>query len=225
MSAFAAWDFFNASNNTFQDLKDKKKLEYLYRTFEDSGKIDFTDFVGSDKKEDFAKKIGLFTALSYLALLDKYDFFEQAQRGDLKKVKIEGFEDIDAEEIKNLKTYMSLFHFGLKNGKIIDGWLRQVHRSAGGGDKFLLNSEVFSSTKEEELTKFNFNTKLFQKDSDFENRKFKAGLLTDGNASDIFDKFLKTFIDSKGSESISNKNEVLIKRTYDTLCQLYNFKI
>jgi hypothetical protein len=224
LSAFAAWDFFNSTDNALSDLKDKKKLEYLYRTFNDTGKIEFSDFVGSERKEELAKKLGLFTAMSYLVLLEKYDFFEQAQHGELKRVKIEGYEDIDAEEVKNLKRYMSLFHFSIESGGIKDGWLRQVHRSAGGGDKFLLNAGIFSATSIDEMTKFNFNTKLFQKDTDFENHKFKAGLIGDGNSKDIFDKFLKEFITSKEPESITNKNEKLIKRTYNTLCQLYNFK-
>jgi hypothetical protein len=231
LSAFAAWDFFNSTDNSLSELKDKKILEYLYRTFEDNGKITFEDFVGSEKKEELAKKLGLFTAMSYLTLLEKYDFFEQAQRGDLKKVKIEGYEDIDKSEVGNLKTYMKFFHFDPEgkiepkpNEKPFDGWLRQIHRSAGAGDKFLLNAGIFSSNSVDEMVRYNFNTKLYQQDSEFENKKFKAGLITDGSASDIYDKFVKSFINSKEPENITNKSEKLIKRVYDTLCQLYNFK-
>jgi len=227
LAAFAAYHFFNspeegtdgAQLTGLRDLKLDKRVEYLYRTFNENGKIEFTDFVGSEKKEELAKKIGLFTAMSYLTLLEKYDFFVQAQTGDLKKVKIEGYEDIDPEEVKNLKRYMSLFHFGIENGAIKDGWLRQVHRSAGGGDKFLLNPEVFGCNSIREFEKFDFNEKMFQKNSDFESYKFKTGLL-----GSIYNSFLENFIKSQEPESISNKNEKLIKRTYDTLCQLYNFK-
>jgi len=227
LAAFAAYHFFNspeegtdnAQLTGLRDLKLDKRIEYLYRTFNENGKIDFTDFVGSEKKEELAKKIGLFTAMSYFTLLEKYDFFVQAQTGDLKKVKIEGYEDIDPEEVKNLKRYMSLYHFAIENGGIKDGWLRQVHRSAGGGDKFLLNPEVFGCNSIKEFEKFDFNEKMFQKNSDFESFKFKTGLL-----GSIYDSFLKSFISSQEPESITNKNEKLIKRTYDTLCQLYNFK-
>lgn len=227
LAAFAAYHFFNApeegtdeANLTgLRDLKLEKRVEYLYRTFNENGKIDFVDFVGSEKKEELAKKLGVFTALSYLVLLEKYDFFVQAQTGDLKKVKIEGYEDIDPEEVKNLKKYMSLFHFSQNNDGIKDGWLRQIHRSAGGGDKFLLNPEVFSCNSIREFEKFDFNEKLFQKNSDFESFKFKIGLL-----SSIYNVFLKNFISSKEPESITNKNERLIKRAYNTLCELYNFK-
>ena len=227
LSAFAAWHFFNSLEEGTDsdkltglgDLKGEKKIEYLYRTFNENGKIDFADFVGSERKEEFAKKIGLFTAMSYLALLGKYDFFEQAQTGDLRKVKIEGYEDIDPEEIRNLKKYMSLFHFEINNENIKDGWLRQIHRSAGGGDKFLLNPAIFGCNSIKEFEKFNFNNTLYQKGSDFETHKFGTGIFND-----IFGKFKDGFIKADDPESITNKNEKLIKRTYDTLCQLYDFK-
>jgi hypothetical protein len=227
LAAFAAYHFFNSKEEDtdeanlrgLKDLKSENCVEYLYRTFDENGKIDFTDFVGSEKKEELAKKLGIFTAMSYLVLLDKYDFFGQAQRGDLKKVKIDEYEDIDAEEVKNLKRYMALFHFAIeKDGGIKDGWLRQVHRSAGGGDKFLLSASVFSCNSVKELDKFDFNKELYQKNSDFESKKFSTGLL-----SGIYDSFLKNFISSKEPEAITNKHEKLIKRTYDTLCKLYNF--
>jgi hypothetical protein len=226
LAAFSAWHFFNSLEEGteeglagLEDLKREKRIEYLYRTFNENGKIDFTDFVSSERKEEFAKKIGLFTAMSYLALLSKYDFFEAAQSGDLKRVKIEGYEDIDAEEVRNLKKYMSLYHFGINSDKIKDGWLRQVHRSAGGGDKFLLNPAIFGCHSVKEFEKFDFNNTLYQKGSDFESHKFGTGLV-----SSIMDKFYSGFIKANEPESITNKNEKLIKRVYDTLCQLYEFK-
>jgi hypothetical protein len=227
LAAFAAWHFFNSLEEGtdesglagLDDLKREKRVEYLYRTF-NNDKIDFTDFVGSAKKEEFAKKIGLFTAMSYLVLLEKnYDFFAQAQRGDLKKVKIDGYEDIDPEEVSNLKKYMALYHFSANNSDIKDGWLRQVHRSAGG-NKFLLHSEIFSCNSINEFEKFDFNKRLYQQDSDFEKHKFSTGII----GGSIFDKFTKSFISSSEPENITNKNEKLIKRVYDTLCQLYEFK-
>lgn len=232
LAAFAAHHFFNSNEEGtdeaglagLDELKREKRIEYLYRTFNENGKIDFTDFVSSAKKEDFAKKIGLFTAMSYLTLLDDYDFFVQAQSGDLKRVKIDGYEDIDLEEVRNLKKYMALFHFNVNGSDIKDGWLRQVHRSTGGGDNFMLNSGNFSCNSISEFKRFNFNTKLYQKDSDFETHKFTAAWISGGNCKDIFDKFVKSFIASKEPEKITNKNEKLIKRVYDTLCQLYEFK-
>jgi hypothetical protein len=227
LAAFGAWHFFNspeegsdsAGLSGLEELKREKRVEYLYRTFSESGKIDFIDFVGSEQKEEFAKKIGLFTAMSYLVLLDKYGFFDKAQAGDLRNVNIEGYEDIDPEEIKNLKKYMALYHFAIENGNIKDGWLRQVHRSVGSGDKFLLNPAIFGCHSEKEFEKFDFNDTLYQKGSDFESHKFKTGIF-----GSIMDKFYSGFIKANEPESITNKNEKLIKRAYDTLCQLYEFK-
>ena len=226
LAAFAAWHFFNSPEEGadsdrlagLEDLKLEKRVEYLYRTFNDNGKIDFTDFVGSEKKEELAKKLGLFTAMSYLTLLSKYDFFEQAQVGGLKKVKIDGYEDIDPEEVRNLKNYMSLFHFKIEGDAVKDGWLRQVHRSAGGGDKFLLHPAIFGCNSEREFERFDFNNTLYQKGSDFERHKFTTGMM-----SSIMDKFYGAFIKAAEPESVTNKNEKLIKRTYDTLCKLYEF--
>lgn len=224
LSAFAAWDFFNSKENDLSDLKDKKKLEYLYRTFDDGGKIKFEDFVGIEKKEIFAKKLGMFTALSYLTLLDKYDFFGQAQQGDLSRVKIEGYNDILKDETDALKNFMSLFHFTVKDETIQDGWLRQLNKSVGGGDKFLLNPAIFSCNSKGEFERFNFFTEIFQKNSDFERNHVSGKFFGGCNQGDIFDRFTKSFINSIEPQNITNKNERLIKRTYDTLCHLYNFK-
>jgi len=226
LAAFAAYHFFNspeegtdnAQLEGLKDLKNQNRVEFLYRTFDENGKIDFGDFVGSENKVELAKKFGLFTAMSYLVLLGNYSFFDQAQTGELKRVNIEGYEDIDPEEIKNLKKYMSLFHFNLENGSVKDGWIRQLHRSTGGGDKFLLNPEVFSCNSVGEFEKFSFNSKLFPKDSDFESNKFRTGLF-----GGIFNEFKNAFLRTSDKESFTNKNEKLIKRTYDTLCNLYNF--
>jgi hypothetical protein len=217
LAAFAAYDFFNLQNEELERLKNEKKLEYLYRTFEEKGKIDFIDFVGSEKKEELAKKFGLFTAMSYLTLLDNYDIFSKAQNGDLKKVKIEGYEDIDPEEVKNLKLFMGLYHFDTKDGVLKDGWLRQLYKSVGGGDKFLFNPALFGCESIKEFERFGFNEKIYQKGSDFESRKFKSGLFET-----IYSAFFSEFIKTEDPE-IPNKCEKLIKRTYNTLGKLYKF--
>jgi len=224
LAAFSAYDFFNAPETGtvdgltgLQTLKTNQKTEYLYRTFED--KIDFGDFVSSNMKEEFAKKLGMFTAMSYFAVLQKdMAFFDQAQADQLSRVKITGYGDIEPEEVVNLKKYMSFFHFGIDNGEIKDGWLRQLHRSAGGGDKFLLNPAVFGCNTVREFDKFAFNEKLYQNNSDFESKKFKTGMF-----GSIFSTFVTKFINVQEPQSIVNKNEKLIKRTYDTLCLLYDF--
>ena len=223
LAAFAAWHFFNAQEEGVVDnlqglavLKANKQLEYVYRTFDDNGKIDYTDFVGDSDKEQFAKKLGMFTAMTILDSNDR--FFEMAQSGELKVVKIEGYEDIDKSEIDNFEKYMHLFHYEIVDGKVKDGWLRQLHRSADGGDKFLLNAQIFSCFSEKEFKKLDFNKELYQKGSDFDGNLFKTWLL-----GSITNEFRNQFIKEKDSSEITNKNEKLIKRVYDTLCSLYHF--
>ena len=114
---------------------------------------------------------------------------------------------------------MELYHFSLKNGVIKDGWLRQVHHSAGGADKFLFNPSLYSGKSVKELEKFDFNDSIYQKNSDFESKKFKAGVLGLGS---LYNEFFSEFIKTPEPE-ITNKCEKLIKRTYDTLCKLYKF--
>ena len=225
LAAFAAYHFFNSPETGVYDgqlkglavLKANEEVEYLYRPFDDEGKMDFIDFVSTDKKDELAKKLGMFTAMSFLVNLKYYNFFEAAQSGDLRTVHIEGYENIDKYEIDALKSYMSLYHFGI-NGVVKDGWLRQVHRSTGGGDNFLLNSSLFGCKTENELKKFGFNNALYKKDSGFETYRFKVGI-----TSNIISTFKNHFIKTEEATSITNMNEKLIKRVYDTLCKLYNF--
>ena len=216
LAAFAAYDFFNSEETELTSLKDEQKIQYLYRTFEDNGKMDFIDFVGSLRKEELAMKFGLFTVLSYLTLLDNYDIFGQAQSGDLKKVKIQGYEDIDPEEVKNLKIYFGLYHFQMKDGVLIEGWLRQLHRSAGGGDNFLFHPGVFGCNTIKQFEKFDFNDTIYKKGSDFESKKFSKGL------SSTYAKFFNEFIKT-AEPDIVNTCEKFTKRAYDTLCKLYKF--
>lgn len=228
LAAFAAWHFFNSQENGtkdkllgLKDLKDKKQVEYVYRTFSDDGKIQFRDFVDDETKTDFAKKIGMFTAMTLLEY--NYHFFEESQSGGLKVNKIEGYEDIDKSEIDSLNTYFELFHFSKDDkGNIKDGWLRQLHNSAGGGDKFMLNPQLFSCTSQREFEKLEFNKTIYQKGSDFEKNTFKNNAIGIGGS--IINRFKEEFIKMGDSSEITNKNEKLIKRVYDTLCSLYDFK-
>ena len=230
LAAFAAYDFFNTSESNLEEIKLRNRTavdnyrtedsepDYLYRTFNEDGKIEFIDFVGTEKRDEFAKKLGLFTVMSYFTLLENYDFFVQAQSGGLRRFKIVGYEDIDPEEVKFLKEYMSLFHFKFDedNQKILDGWLRQLHKSAGRGDKFMLNSDLFSPNSQKEFQNFRLNNKIYQ--SDFESKKYSTGIV-----GTIFGEFASEFIKSSDPNDVTNKIEKLIKRTYTTLCNLYNF--
>ena len=217
-AAFAAYDFFNLPESELIEHKESNSIDYLYKSIDDSGKITFSDFIGSEKKSEFAKKIGMLTALSFLTVLENYDFIQQAQSGGLTSVKIIGYEDIDKEEVDNVKKYMHLFHFKITDGKVKDGWLRQLYRSAGSGDKFLFNPALFGCNSARDIAKFNFNNELYQQRGDFERHHFNAPLF-----SNIFSVFKEGFIKADEPKDVTNKCEKLIKRAYSTLCKLYNF--
>ncbi len=216
MEAFAAYDFFNLPEADLEQNKFEGKLDYLYRTVNVDGKLHFNDFIGLEQKEVLAKKMGLFVAMSFLISFDKYDFMTQAFNGDLdnKQVKF-NYNTIDKEEINSLKKYFNLFHCEVNGSKVKDGWLRQVHKSAGGGDKFLFNPELFKS---EGLVDFAFNKKLFPLDSDFTKNSFSVNIF-----SSIFDSFKTAFLKTSEPASVSHSAERFIKHTYDTLVSLYKF--
>ena len=83
--------------------------------------------------------------------------------------------------------------------------------------------DLFSSGKRKEFESFDFNDTLFQKKSDLATHSFSKSL-TFGSGSDrLFTAFKNEFMKTKDPESITNRCEKLIKRTYDALCSLYKF--
>lgn len=221
LAAFSAYDFFNSSREELEQIKkEKKEVQYFYRALRKDGRIDFKDFVSPEKVKEFAKKIGILTALSFLVYPEHTDFFAAAQAGILAKNNITGYEDIDPQEVAGMKKYFSLYHFAVdEEGNIIDGWLRQLHRSASGQDKFLFNAEMFSFTNVKELKKLDFNKKLYrQNEEDVEKYEFSTGLF-----GSPFNSFKDEFVKKTDIQSITNKSEKLVKRMYDTLVELYGF--
>jgi len=222
LAASAAFDFFNLPESQLKENKDNQKIDYLFRTRDLDEKLRFSDFVGIQNEEKFARNFGIMVALSFMVNVDIYDFYEQARSGKLIKDNIIGYEDIDNKEIEGLKKYFDLFHFSVDSEKVGDGWLRQLHRSAGGGDKFLFDSSLFSITSYSELKKFSFNKSIFPKGSNFENNQFKIGVF--GLGGSIFDTFKGKF-KSIGEPDLTNKCEKLTKRIFDTFAILYGFNV
>ncbi len=221
LTAFAAYDFFNTDTKKLEEIKvDKKEVQYFYRTVSENGKIYFRDFVNTDKVYEFAKKFAILTAMSFVVYPEYNDFFAAAQAGTLAKNDITGYEDIDPAEVAALKKYFEFYHFGLTNeGKIKDGWLRQLHRSADGQDKFLFHADLFSFYDSKRLKKFDFNEKLFRdNEDDIDKHKFSVGLF-----GSPFNSFKSEFVKQEDDSTITNKSEKLIKRMYDTLESLYGF--
>ena len=222
MSAFAAYDFFNTPVEELNQIKDEKKgVQYYYRTVNSNGRIDFKDFAPAAKVKEFANKLAALVALSYIVYPEYNDFAAAAQSGTLAKSNnISGYEDIESQEVAGLKKYFEMFHFGITpEGTITDGWLRQLHRSAGGQDHFLFNAELFGVSNLKELKKFEFNKNLFRPDEDdVAVCTFKTSFF-----GSPFDSFKNEFVKQSNTDSIQYKIEKLVKRMYDTINSLYGF--
>jgi len=220
LTAFAAHDFFTSPLQQLEEIKNQKReVQYFFRALNENGRVDFKDFVSADKVKEFGKRFGMLTAMSFLVNPEHTDFFAAAQAGTLKKDNISGYEDIDPAEVAALKKYFTMYHFGIEpNGDINDGWLRQLHRSANGLDKFLFHAELFSFTNTKELKKFDFNKKLFRPDdTDMDKHEFSTGIF-----GSPFDSFKKEFVQHADDSAITNKSEKLVKRMFQTLVKLYN---
>jgi hypothetical protein len=64
--------------------KQNVKTDYEYRAINNNGKLDFQDFVGQQRAEEFAKKFGLLIAFS-LFCNGTDDFVESVRSGGVKE--------------------------------------------------------------------------------------------------------------------------------------------
>jgi len=219
LAASAALDFLNTAEDKLQQDKDNYKTEYLYRAVEDNDKFDFQDFVGKERQIEFAKKLGCLVAFA-LFNNGADDFVEKARSGQDKEVV--GFEDIDQSQVKNLKDYFRLFFARkIEGGALEEGWLRQLHRSAGGGDKFLLNPKLFAPQTWKELMKLDWNKNLYRNEGIGKDNKYSTGVF--GSKFDSFKKQFLKELHGNGGNGITNRGEQMYKLIYDTLTKLYNF--
>ena len=220
-AAFAAYDFFKTQEDALMRIKtDKEKgVQYYFRSIDANGSLDFDDYVGQEDVGKFAKKLGLFTVMSLLVNLEKYDFYASAQSGDLAKHdNITGYEDIDPREVNAIKRYFELFNFRLDGNDVLNGWLRQLYDSAGGSNKFMLKDNLFGCSTKNQLHNFGFHNKLYK--GDFEKHKFSVKIF-----GAPFDSFKKAFKEKADDPGLTNKCEKLIKRMHDALCALYSFPV
>lgn len=219
MAACAAHDFLRLSSDELRSCKMNNNTDYLFRSIDDSGKLEFRDFVGQSLENEFAKKLGMFTAFS-LFCNGEDDFVNGVKSGHHKE--IVNFADIDNTQIKDgIKEYFKLLHFAINpDDTLYEGWLRQLHRSAGSDDNFLLNPALFTPQKRKELMKYKWNKSLYKDNGVGKDNKFDVGLF-----SSKFDEFKKEFIkqNQKAMPGMTNRGEQLYKRIYDTLVSLYKF--
>ncbi|MBR1792526.1 MAG: hypothetical protein IJ764_02685, partial [Bacteroidales bacterium] len=218
--ACAALDFLHVDESVLSGNKENMRADYQYRSVNDSGRLEFQDFVGQARADELAKKMNALTIVSILCNNPIYDFFASLQNG---AAKVAGFEDVDSEQIKNLKDYCRLYHFDVDGlGNLKEGWLRQLHRSAGGGDKFLFESELFAPLTIKEQSKSDWNAP-FRKEGVGSDYGFTVKLF-ENKYSKIKEAFLKVYdgTDDK-STSFTNRHEQMLKRTYDTLNTVYQY--
>lgn len=221
LAACAALDFYNTDENVLSENKSLHKTDYQYRAVGDNGKLDFQDFVGQQRANEFAKKFGMLIAFSFFCNGND-DFVESVRSGVQKE--IQEFLTIDVQQVQSLKEYFRLFFLRKLDDKLQEGWLRQIHRSAGGGDNFLFNANLFSPMSYKELMKVNWNEDIYRNEGvGKDNRYSKSGVLIKSK----FDPFKKMFIQTRDNtkdwQNITNKGEQLYKLIYDTLCKLYKF--
>lgn len=219
LAACAALDFLNCNEGELQEDKDNYKTEYLFRAIGDNESFEFQDFVGKERQIEFAKKLGCLVAFA-LFNTDEYDFVEKIRSGEDKE--ITGFEEIDPSQVKYLKDYFRLFFTReVEGGSLEEGWLRQLHRSAGGGDKFLLNPELFYPQTIKGLMKLDWNKNLYRKEGIGKDNYYKIGII--GSKFNGFKEKFKKELESDKSRGITNRGEQLYKLIYDTLTKLYRF--
>lgn len=219
LAASAALDFYNCSEDILVQDKANYTTEYLYRAIGENDKFEFQDFVGKDRQVEFAKKLGCLVAFALFNNGDD-DFVEKARSGEDKEVV--GFEEIDQSQVKYLKEYFRLFFARMvEGGKLEEGWLRQLHRSAGGNDNFLLNPKLFAPQTKKELMRLDWNKNLFRNEGIGKDNRYSTGLI-----GSKFNSFKKKFLEElhgDGSKAITNRGEQMYKIIYDTLTKLYNF--
>lgn len=221
LAACAALDFYNADENVLSENKSLHKTDYQYRAINESGKFDFQDFVGQQRANEFAKKFGLLIAFSFFCNGED-NFVESVRAGGQKE--IQEFLSIDVSQVQSLKEYFRLFFVRKDGDKLLEGWLRQIYRSAGGGDNFLFNANLFSPMIYKELMKVNWNDSIYRNEGvGKDNRYSKTGVIIKSK----FDPFKKLLIQTRDNtkdwQNITNKGEQLYKLIYDTLGKLYKF--
>lgn len=220
LAASAALDFFNCDIAHLKENKSAGETDYVYRAVDGSGKFEFKDFVGNKDNydKDFAKKFGMLIAFSFLCNDPDIDFVESVRCN--KQKEITGFDGMDVNQVEYLKKYFCLFNVRKVNDEFAEGWIRQIHRSAGGGDNFLFNPKLFAFHTMKELHKYDWNKNLYRNEGIGKDWTFSVGFF--GSKFNSFkEEFIKTLHNGTPT-TITNTGERFYKLVYDTLCKIYN---
>ena len=222
LAACAALDFYNSDESELQQNKALHKTDYQYRAVNENGKLDFEDFVGKSRAKEFAQKFGMLILFA-LFCNGEDDFVESARAGGQKE--IQEFTEVDISQVTSLKNYFRLFFVKRVGDNLQEGWLRQIHRSAGGQDCFLFNASLFSPSTFRDLMRLDWNESIYRNEGIGKDNKYgKSGIV---GFRSKFDPFKKEFIQmrdkSKDWQNLTNKGEQFYKLIFDTLAKLYKF--
>ncbi len=222
LAACAALDFYNSDESELQQNKALHMTDYQYRAVNENGKLDFEDFVGKSRAKEFAQKFGMLISFS-LFCNGEDDFVESARAGGQKE--IQEFTEVDISQVTSLKNYFRLFFVKRVGDSLQEGWLRQIHRSAGGQDCFLFNASLFSPSTFRDLMRLDWNESIYRNEGIGKDNKYgKSGIV---GFRSKFDPFKKEFIQmrdkSKDWQNLTNKGEQFYKLIFDTLAKLYKF--
>lgn len=219
LAVSAALAFVNLEDHILAKEKNDRQPRYLYRAIEDTEQLEFQDFVGLDRAEEFARKAGMLLVFSILCNVEDYDFVASVQAG--KQKEFATYTNISPQQIEELKKYFRLLHAYVdEQGGLQEGWLRQLHRSAGGGDKFLFGATIFTPNDAKMFRKITFNKGLYRDAGVAQGKGFSTGLFS--NQFDSFkDEIVK--VHKRGVPALDNRGEQLYKMVYDALMSLYKF--
>ncbi len=220
MAACAALDFANEDDGTLQGNKANVATDYVCRIVDD--KFNFEDFADSSRAVEFAQKFGMLIVFS-LFCNGTDDFVESVRSG--AQPEIQEFCDMNSAQVRALKEYFNLFFCRAgKDGSLEEGWLQQIHRSAGGSDHFLFDAGMFTATDMKHLMKTEWNKKLYRIEDVGKNYKYSLDIFKDRTK---FSKFKTEFINTrdtnKGWSKITDRGEQFYKLIFETLKALYNF--
>lgn len=217
LAACAALDFLNENDATLQGKKNNKTADYVCRIAD--SEFNFEDFAGTARAMEFAQKFGMLLVFS-LFCNGTDDFVESVRVGGHKE--IQEFRDMNPDQVKALKEYFNLFFCRKESdGSLTEGWLCQIHRSAGGGNKLLFDAGMFTASDIKRLMETAWNKKLFRSSDIARDKKYKYNLI-----SSKFDKFKSMFIKTRDVGNwgqITDRGGQFYKLMFDTLKALYNF--
>ena len=221
LAACAALDFYNTNDERLKEKKQHADTDYIYRAVSEDGRFEFEDFVGQQRAGEFARKFG--TLLTFALFCNgEDDFVESVRCGGQKE--ITEFTGMEVTQVEYLKKYFGLLFFTRGEGRLAEGWVQQLHRSAGGGDRFLFNASLFGFSTFKELMKVDWNKELYRSEGLGKDNNYKKSGIFSGSK---FDPFKKAFIaereNTQGWKAVTNRGEQLYKLVYDTLGKLYQF--